>query len=89
VQKVVLDISVSRALAQALGVAGDKDIAIGGGASAAQQYLEAGLLDEMQLHYAPFLLGGGIRLFDGLGASPSNRSASSTHPTQPTCAIAS
>ena len=33
----------------------------------AQQYLKAGLLDEIQLHVAPVLLGGGVRLFDGVG----------------------
>jgi dihydrofolate reductase len=61
-----VDDGIESALAQAREVAGDKDVAIGGGAQVARQYLGAGLLDEMQLHYAPFLLGGGIRLFDGL-----------------------
>jgi dihydrofolate reductase len=32
----------------------------------AQQYLNAGLLDELQIHVAPLLLGGGVRLFDGV-----------------------
>ena len=41
------------------------DVAIGGGAEAARQYLDAGLLDEMQIHLVPVLLGGGVRLFGG------------------------
>ena len=50
-----------------IAVAGGKDVLIAGGAEAAQQYLKAGLLDEIQLHVAPVLLGGGTRLFDTLG----------------------
>ena len=56
---------IESALEQARAAAGDKDVAIGGGASVAQQYLSAGLLDELQIHVAPVLLGGGVRLFDG------------------------
>ena len=37
-------------------------------ADVAQQYLKAGLLDELQIHLVPLLLGGGVRLFDRLGA---------------------
>jgi dihydrofolate reductase len=55
---------IEAALEQALAAAGDKDVAIGGGGSAVQQYLRAGLLDELQLHVAPVLLGGGVRLFE-------------------------
>jgi dihydrofolate reductase len=55
------------ALEQARAAAGDANVAIGGGASVAQQLLRAGLVDEMQLHLVPILLGGGVRLFDGLG----------------------
>ena len=58
---------IESALDQARAAAGDKDILIAGGAEAAQQYLKAGLLDEIQLHVAPVLLGDGVRLFDGLG----------------------
>ena len=49
---------------QARAAAGSRDIAIGGGANIAQQYLKAGLVDEIQLHVVPVLLGDGIRLFD-------------------------
>jgi dihydrofolate reductase len=52
------------ALEQARTAAGDKDVRIGGGANVAQQYLRAGLLDELQIHIAPVLLGAGVRLFD-------------------------
>jgi dihydrofolate reductase len=56
---------IGSALEQARAAAGDKDISLAGGASVAQQYLAAGLLDEMQLHVVPIVLGGGVRLFDG------------------------
>jgi dihydrofolate reductase len=56
------------ALEQARSAAGDRDVSIAGGATVAQQYLQAGLLDEIQIHLAPVVLGGGVRLFDGPGA---------------------
>ena len=55
---------IESALEQARRAAGGKDVALGGGAQAAQQYLRAGLVDDMQLHVVPILLGGGERLFD-------------------------
>jgi dihydrofolate reductase len=58
---------IQSALAQARSVAGDKDVGIGGGADVIQQYLAAGLVDELRLHLAPVLLGAGKRLFDHLG----------------------
>jgi dihydrofolate reductase len=58
---------IESALEQARVVAGDKDVAVAGGANVVQQYLKAGLLDEIQIHLAPVLLGDGIRLFDQLG----------------------
>jgi dihydrofolate reductase len=58
---------IEAALDQARAAAGDQDVALGGGASVAQQYLKAGLLDELQIHLVPVLLGGGVRLFDRLG----------------------
>jgi dihydrofolate reductase len=57
---------IESALAQARRAAGGKDVALAGGAQAAQQYLKAGLVDEMQLHLVPTLLGAGERLFDGV-----------------------
>jgi DHA2 family multidrug resistance protein-like MFS transporter len=45
---------------------GDKDVYVVGGASIAQQYLSAGVLDEVRLHLAHVLMGGGVRLFDDL-----------------------
>jgi dihydrofolate reductase len=58
---------IESALEQARRAAGDKDIALAGGASAAQQYLRAGLVDEMEISLAPVLLGSGERLFEGVG----------------------
>ena len=55
---------IESALEQARHAAGEKDIALAGGAHVAQQYLKAGLVDEMQLHVVPTLLGAGERLFD-------------------------
>lgn len=60
---------IESALRQAREAAGDKDIAILGGANVIQQYLAAGLLDQVELHIVPLLLGGGARLLDNLGAS--------------------
>ncbi len=57
---------IESALTQAQAVAGDGDVAIAGGASTVNQYLAAGLLDELRLHIAPFTLGSGTRVFDGV-----------------------
>src|SRR5881392_175209 len=59
---------IESALEQARAAAGDKDVALDGGASVAQQYLRAGSLDELHIHVAPILLGGGVSLFGELGA---------------------
>jgi len=58
---------IESALEQARRAAGGKDVALAGGAKAAQQYLAAGLVDEMEIHLVPTLLGGGERLFEGVG----------------------
>jgi dihydrofolate reductase len=58
---------IEAALEQARGAAGAKDVSLAGGAKAAQQYLAAGLLDEMEINVVPTLLGSGERLFDGVG----------------------
>jgi dihydrofolate reductase len=59
---------IEAALEQARAAAGDKDIAIAGGADVVQQCLTAGLVDEFQVHVAPLFLGDGVRLFDQVGA---------------------
>ena len=59
---------IEAALAQAHDAAGGKDVALGGGAKAAQQYLAAGLVDEMEISLVPVLLGSGARLFERVGA---------------------
>lgn len=51
------------ALEQAKAAAGDRDVAIIGGGDIIQQYINAGLVDELQIHLVPILLGGGRRLF--------------------------
>jgi dihydrofolate reductase len=57
---------IESALSQAMHAAGGKDVSLAGGASVIQQYLKAGLLDELQTNLVPVLLGGGERLFDNL-----------------------
>ncbi|HEX6235247.1 MAG TPA: dihydrofolate reductase family protein [Jiangellaceae bacterium] len=57
---------IEAALEQASAVPGDRDVAIAGGAATVNQYLAAGLLDELRLHIAPFTLGAGTRVFDGV-----------------------
>ena len=57
---------IEAALERAVEVAGDGDIRLGGGASTVQQYVKAGLVDELHVPVTPVLLGRGERLFDGL-----------------------
>jgi dihydrofolate reductase len=59
---------IESALRQAREAAGGKDVLVMGGANVAQQYLAAGLIEEMDLHVAPVLLGTGERLLDNVGA---------------------
>jgi dihydrofolate reductase len=61
---------IETALARARAAAGEKDISIGGGANLIQQYLAAGLVDELELSVAPVLLGRGKRLFENLDGIP-------------------
>ena len=57
---------IERALEMAKAAAGDRDVCISGGANTAQQYLRAGLVDELRLHLAPVVLGRGLRLLEHL-----------------------
>ena len=57
---------IESALAQARAAAGDGDVAVHGGATTINQYLAAGLIDELRLHIAPLTLGAGTRLFEGI-----------------------
>jgi dihydrofolate reductase len=59
---------IQSAFESAKAAAGDKDVCVAGGANTAQQFLQAGLLDEIQLHLAPVILGSGIRLLEHLGS---------------------
>ena len=58
---------IEAALDQAMTAAAGKDVVIGGGADVVNQYLAAGLVDELELHIPPLILGGGARLFEGVG----------------------
>jgi dihydrofolate reductase len=59
---------IESALKKAKAAAGDKDVTVMGGANLAQQYLKAGLVDDIQIHLVPVLFGEGTRLFDHLGS---------------------
>jgi riboflavin biosynthesis pyrimidine reductase len=62
---------VARAVELARDAAGDKDVAVAGGGEVLRQVLAAGLLEQLELHVAPVLLGDGQALFDaGLGVPP-------------------
>jgi dihydrofolate reductase len=61
---------IAPALEQARAAAGDKAVQIAGGGLAVQQYLAAGLLDELQVHVAPVMLGSGTRLFEASAHPP-------------------
>jgi dihydrofolate reductase len=60
---------IESAIEQAIRAANGKDVSLGGGADVAQQYLAAGLIDELRLNVVPVLLGGGTRLFDNLAGA--------------------
>lgn len=60
--------SIENVLAQAQAIAGDKHVWVIGGANLIQQYLKAGLVDELRLHIPPVLFGTGTRLFEDTGA---------------------
>jgi dihydrofolate reductase len=61
---------IEAALEQARAAAAGIDIRLGGGAATIQQYLRAGLIDEMHVAIVPILLGGGERVFDNLDGGP-------------------
>lgn len=61
---------IHSALDRAKAVAGDRNVDIAGGASTLRQYLAEDLIDELQLHVVPALLGAGLRLFEGPGQLP-------------------
>lgn len=62
--------TIQAVLEQAFGAAGGADVRLGGGVSTVQQYLRAGLIDEMHLAVVPVLLGRGERLFENLDGGP-------------------
>jgi dihydrofolate reductase len=65
-----VDDGIEAALERAVEAAAGQDVLIGGGPSTIQQYLHAGLIDELHLVIVPLLLGSGERLFNDLDGSP-------------------
>jgi dihydrofolate reductase len=65
-----VDDGIEAALERAVAAADGQDVRLGGGAATVQQYLRAGLVDEMHLAMAPIFLGRGERLFDDLDGGP-------------------
>jgi dihydrofolate reductase len=65
-----VDDGIEAALARAVDAAGGDDVRLGGGAATVQQYLAAGLIDELHVAIVPILLGRGERLFDNLDGGP-------------------
>ncbi len=72
---------IESALEQARDAAGDADVQIAGGASAIQQYLAAGLVDEFRLNVVPIVLGAGERLLDNVGELEVEQVESTAAPT--------
>jgi dihydrofolate reductase len=81
---------IEAALDRARAAAGDQDVRVMGGASTGQQFLAAGLVDEVVLHVVPVLLKAGIRMFDKLGPAHGGWRSSTSSPRarQRTCATA-
>lgn len=68
---------INEAVARAMELAGDKDVLVMGGSNVAQQFINAGLIDEIRLSIAHILLGDGVRLFDQLAVAPGLETVSS------------
>ncbi|HEY6435406.1 MAG TPA: dihydrofolate reductase family protein, partial [Ignavibacteriaceae bacterium] len=60
------DESIEDALKKAKQAAGNRDVRISGGAKTIQQYFNAGLIDELNIHIAPIMISSGVRLFEHL-----------------------
>ena len=61
-----VDDKIESVLQEAKATAGNRDVRISGGASVIQQYLNAGLVDELNMHVAPIMLGEGVRPFEDI-----------------------
>jgi dihydrofolate reductase len=75
---------VQTAVAEAKAAAGEKNVYLGGGASIADQALRLGLVDVLDLHIEPVLLGGGTRLFADLDGEPIRLERTNLVPGDPT-----
>jgi dihydrofolate reductase len=73
---------IEQALRLARQAAGDKDVKIGGGVSTVRQYLQAGLIDSLQLAFSPIVLGQGEALFAGLDLPALGFSVTERVPTE-------
>jgi dihydrofolate reductase len=71
---------IEAALARAGEAAGEMDVSIAGGPRTTNQYLAAGLIDELRLHVAPFVAGRGERIFDGAAGVELKPASSRTTP---------
>ena len=71
---------VESAICQARQAAGDRDVSVSS-ASIVQQCLKLGLLDEIQINLVPYLLGGGVRLFEHFGTEPIDLEITNVIPT--------
>lgn len=71
---------IEAALGRAREAVGARDVSIAGGPATTNQYLAAGLIDELRLHIAPFVAGGGERMFDGTTGVELTPAASRTTP---------
>jgi dihydrofolate reductase len=58
---------IEHALADAKAAAGEKNVSVMGGADIGQQFIRSGLVDELSIHVAPLMFGGGTRMFENLG----------------------
>lgn len=58
---------IERARADAISAAGGKNVSVMGGADIGQQFIRAGLVDELSIHLVPIIFGGGTRMFENLG----------------------
>ena len=74
---------IEAALEEARETAGDKTVAVMGGADLGRQFIRAGLVDEISIHLVPVLFGGGIRMFDELGDGHVQLEAIGVEPTPP------
>lgn len=75
---------IAEAVAKATELAEGKDVLVMGGSAIAQQFINAGLIDEFRLSIAHILLGDGVRLFDNVSVAPTLETVSSVSSSRAT-----